>query len=219
LRRYSDDFNITLMQRVDHHLEAIAHHEAGHAVIAIEFGWQVDEVRISTSEGGITRFRYGDRRDDTARICISMAGWLAEEKFCGSNSNSFSGEDIFKHFQALCRGEQEANRIHPMALNEITTSDLRQIAMELYDDDTTHYSIVAAVAHYREATNKLLNTPRIWADVTKVAKALLRRRRLGPDAIKECLGIQVEAPIGSGFNHDRNERNVEQLVDSYVEPF
>jgi hypothetical protein len=198
------------MPQVDHRLEAIAYHEASHAVIAIEFGWPVHEVRIHPSGRGLTSLGYGPRDDDTARICIHKAGLLAEEKFYGSDG-SFSGKDVFKHFQALCRGEQEAS--WPKE------TDLRQIAMELYDDDTTESSIITAVAHYREATNALLNNPRIWADVTKVAKALLRRRRLGPDAIKECLGIQVEAPSGSGFNHDRNERNVEQLVDSHVEPF
>jgi hypothetical protein len=124
---------------------------------------------------------YGGRSDDTAQICISMAGLLAEEKFYGSGG-SFSGEDVFKHFQALCRGEQEASWPE--------STDLRKIARELYDDDTTQASIIAAVAHYREATNALLNNPRIWADVTKVAKALLQRRRLGPRALKRLLGAR-----------------------------
>jgi ATP-dependent Zn protease len=183
---------------VDHDLESVAYHEAGHAVIAIEFGWQVTEVRIELiphSERRVTSYSrwrgvtwYSDSdvppTGETARICVYMAGLLAEEKFCGSG-RSFSGKNVFKHFQALCRGEKEQDSSYGLP------SDLRQVAMELYDEDTTEASIIAAVAHYREATNALLNNPRIWADVTKVAKALLQRRRLGARAVKKCLGVSI----------------------------
>jgi len=44
------------------------------------------------------------------------------------------------------------------------------------------------VAYYRDVTNALLDEPRVWGGVERVAKALIRRRHLSPRAVKQALG-------------------------------
>src|SRR5262249_38814983 len=49
-------------------------------------------------------------------------------------------------------------------------------------------SCVAFVAYCRNVTNALLDEPRVWGGVERVAKALFRRRYLSPRAVKQLLG-------------------------------
>ena len=50
-------------------------------------------------------------------------------------------------------------------------------------------AIRQAVAYWRDETSLLLNQPRVWAGVTRVASALLRRGHLSPRAVKKYLVI------------------------------
>lgn len=177
--------------------EAIAYHEAGHVVVAYEFGWWVRRggVRI----GAWPHVRLWPRElDDTvlgasdnmmvADICISMAGLLAEEKF--HRVQWRFEEDVVRHLRAVRAGEDEGLRQDP--------SDLRAIALALHDDDPTisYAGTRRVVAYCRNVTNGLLDEPRVWAGVERLAKALHRRRYLSPRAVRKVLGDAYFADAG-----------------------
>ena len=161
--------------------EAIAYHEAGHVVLAYEFGWWVRRggVRIGAWAHARLRHREGD---DTmlANICISLAGLLAEQKFLGVQWRF--EEDVIEHVRAVRAGEDEGLRLDP--------TDLRAVALALHEDEPTG-SLSGArrvVTYCQNHTNALLDEPRVWGGVERVAKALFRRRYLSPRAVKQLLG-------------------------------
>ena len=111
-----------------------------------------------------------------------MAGLLAEQKFHGVQWRF--EEDVVEHVRAVRAGKDEIANLYP--------SDLRSIALALLDVDgdpaISLNGVRHAVAYYRDVTNALLDEPRVWGGVERVAKALIRRRYLSPRAVKQVLG-------------------------------
>ena len=68
---------------------------------------------------------------------------------------------------------------------EFFPADLQAIALALFDDDPIIRPSEArrAIAYWRDETNKLLDEPRVWDGVERVAQALVRRRYLSPRAV------------------------------------
>src|SRR5262245_51455100 len=158
-----------------------AYHEAGHVVVAYEFGWWVRRVGVRLWPLPRVKLLY---RDYTllARVCVSMAGLLAEQKFHGVQWRF--EEDVVEHVRAVRAGKDEVENLSP--------SDLRKIALALIDDDPLIScdlnGVRRVVAYYRDITNALLDEPRVWGGVERVAQALIRRRYLSPRAVKQVLG-------------------------------
>jgi len=168
-----------------HMPETTAYHEAGHVVVIYEFGWWVSRggVRIVWAWGRgphVRRRQYDSDYTERARVCVSMAGLLAEQKFHGVQWRF--EEDVVEHFRAVRAGKDEIANLYP--------SDLRNIALALFDDDpcTSLNGVRRVVAYYRNITNALLDEPRVWGGVERVAQALIRRRYLSPRAVKQVLG-------------------------------
>jgi len=111
-----------------------------------------------------------------------MAGLLAEQKLHGVQRRF--EEDVVEHVRAVRAGKDEVANLYP--------SDLRKIALALIDDDPLiscdPSGVRRVVAYYRDVTNALLDEPRVWGGVERVAKALFRRRYLSPRAVKQLLG-------------------------------
>jgi hypothetical protein len=169
--------------------ETIAYHEAGHVVVAYEFGWWVRRGGVRLGAWAHARLRHREA-DYTlcARICIRMAGLLAEEKFHGIQWHF--EEEVVDHVRAVRAGESEGAYLDP--------SDLRAIALALLDDDPP-ISLAGArrvVTHCRNVTNALLDDPRVWGGVERLAKVLYRRRYLSPRAVKQVLGDAFFADAG-----------------------
>jgi hypothetical protein len=174
---------------------ATAYHEAGHVVVAYEFGWWVGRggVRIGALAHACWGF-YESDYTERARVCVSTAGLLAEQKFHGVQWRF--EEDVVKHVQAVRAGEDEGVGLFP--------SDLRAIALALMDDDPSIRlnGVRRVVAYYRNVTNVLLDEPRVWGGVERIAKALVRRRYLSPRAVKQVLGDAFFA----GLHASKRER-------------
>ena len=166
--------------------ELIAYHEAGHAIVAYEFGWWVRRGGVRISAWAHASLQHHKSDDNLrANICVSMAGLLAEEKFLGQQWRF--EEEVIDELRALRvalrAGNAEYVRLYP--------SDLRAIALALLDDDPTTSLIGArrVVAYLRNETNALLDDPRVWGGIERVAKALLRRRYpVSPRVVRQLLG-------------------------------
>jgi hypothetical protein len=176
-----------------HTPEATAYHEAGHAVIAYEFGWRVGRGGVRLTAWPHARIQYHESEYTLrARICVSLAGLLAEQKFFGLEWHF--EEDVVKHVRAVrASGEDEGNlRGGP--------SDLRKIALALLDDDPPISLAEArrAVVYCQEYTEALLDDPRVWGGVERLAKVLYRRRYLSPRAVKKVLGDAFFADVRMG---------------------
>jgi hypothetical protein len=118
--------------------------------------------------------------DVRARICISMAGLLAEQKFHGEQWRF--EEDVVKELVAIRAGRREEV--------ELFRTDLRAVALALVDDDPPIRLSEArrAIVYWRNETNMLLDEPVVWDRIERVAKALLRRRHLSERAVRRLLG-------------------------------
>jgi hypothetical protein len=112
--------------------ETIAYHEAGHVVVAYEFGWWVRRGGVRLGAWAQARLRHREvdytvlgTSDNMllARICIRMAGLFAEEKFHGTQWHF--EEEVVDHVRAVRAGESEGAYLDP--------SDLRAIALALLD--------------------------------------------------------------------------------------
>ena len=162
-----------------HTPETIAYHEAGHVVAIYEFGWRVARGGVRIGARPHVKLLHCES-DYLADVCISMAGLLAEQKFHGVQWRF--EENVVKHVRAVRAGEDEVANLYP--------SDLRAIALALLNDDPTISlnGVRRVVACYRDVTNALLDEPRVWGGVERVAKALIRRRHLSPRAVKQALG-------------------------------
>jgi hypothetical protein len=79
-------------------------------------------------------------------------------------------------------------------------SDLRAVALALLDDDPP-ISLAGArkvVIYCQEYTEALLDDPRVWGGVERLAKVLHRRGYLSPRAVKEVLGDAFFAEVRMG---------------------
>ena len=161
--------------------ESTAIHEAAHAVVAYEWGWWVRRggVRIRSWPRACLGLQPTEN-DVGARICVSLAGLLAEEKFHGVRWRF--EEDVVKQLRAIRAGRREELELFP--------SDLQRIALALFDHDPPIRFSEArrSIAYWRNETNKLLDEPRVWDGVQRLAKALVRRRHLSPRAVRQVLG-------------------------------
>jgi hypothetical protein len=171
--------------------ETIAYHEAGHVVVAYEFGWWVRRGGVRSGAWPHARLRWRES-DDTmlAHVCVSLAGLLAEQKFHGLEWHL--EEDVVEHLRAVRAGEDEGLRLDP--------SDLRAVALALLDDDPP-ISLAAArraAVYSQEYTEALLDDPRVWGGVERLAKVLYRRRYLSPRAVKKVLGDSFFASARGG---------------------
>lgn len=96
--------------------EAIAYHEAGHVVVACEFGWWVWRGGVRLGAWAHARFRRHSNSDNTmrARVCVYMAGLLAEQKYHGLKWRL--EEDIIREIRAVRAGQDEGVRLDPSDL-------------------------------------------------------------------------------------------------------
>jgi hypothetical protein len=72
-------------------------------------------------------------------------------------------------------------------------------SLALFEDDlTTTFSDARwAVTYYRNQTTALLNKPRVWGGVERIAQALLRRRYpLSARVVKQLLGDEFFVQTG-----------------------
>lgn len=158
--------------------EAIAWHEAGHAVTAMQFGLHVGYVTIrpadicsfhavvgclsvesSTSLGHVMVGRPGNDVDLEPWILMVMAGPVAEQRQCGAIEDAHDAADL-DEVRFLVRGELFCTLRRFPTVGEL--------------DDV--------VATYRDKSAAVVD--RCWPWIERVASALQQRVGLLPDEIE-----------------------------------
>lgn len=152
-------------------IEAIAHHEAGHAVADYIFGIQIDHVTINLEE------------DSLGHVDISKE-WSDEEKRKHHEGNS--SLELLNDYLALekyCGGAAEAKYLGRKNL-EGNQSDraIIEISVRLFNSKETSERIIKA---YEDGATRMMNDPDIWRAVQAVATALLKKRTLYHPELKE----------------------------------
>lgn len=170
--------------------ETLAWHEAGHAVVAYEHGWWLKRGGVRIDD--YAEYEYQIGRANTSGIlghytsvCVSMAGLLAEEKFHGVQWGWEA--DVIRHVHAVHAGRKEAS---PFPWGGPT--DLRSIALAFTRPGKPLIPLVVMqrVFELRDQTRALLDAPRVWGNVERVAGALMRHRRLSPRKVRELLELE-----------------------------
>jgi hypothetical protein len=162
--------------------EALAWHEAGHVVVAYEFGWWLRRGGVRVGAWAHARHRrHAGAGTVLARCCVSLAGLVAEQRFHDQQSWHFAG-DVLKEIRDIRAGVNESISLDPW--------DLRAVAAALLDDDPaiTLKEARRAVVYCQKHTEGILAKPRVWAGAERIATALLRRGHLSPRAVKQILG-------------------------------
>lgn len=94
---------------MSHHREAVAYHEAGHAVVARLLHFDVDYVTLKSigdASGHCMITKTGWRRTPKQAellLIITMAGQLAQAKYTGDPTSDGSYEDDNRHIKSLQR--------------------------------------------------------------------------------------------------------------------
>jgi hypothetical protein len=155
--------------------ERSAYHEAGHAVVGYQFGWYLRRGGVRIGADAATHHRTPEGLyTERSRVMVALAGWVADAKFLGVKSLVAYDEilDAVKH------------------LPSDTSWDPFAIAAEVLKADPliNRRAARAWVRRYERETVALINEPRVWSAVERVADALVRRRQLSNAAAVRLLG-------------------------------
>jgi hypothetical protein len=163
-------------------LESCAYHEAGHAVAAYEFGWYLRHGGVRIGKNAEARLRTPDElRTSEAEIIVTLAGWVAEAKYCGVKS-LVAYNEIFDWIEDFRRNPEACNG--PSSFND--PHDVARPLLKAYPhlSDRGAYRMVR---RYERETAALLAEPRVWSAVERLAAALLRRGQLSHAAAVNLL--------------------------------
>jgi hypothetical protein len=159
-----------------------AYHEAGHTVAAYEFGWYLRHGGVCIGERAQACLRAPcELRTTQAEIIVAMAGWVAEAKYRDLSSlvacdeildaitrhRSWLGQDPSSSFSDPMTVAGQILKAHPSINRRSARVLVRRFEIE---------------------TMKLMNEPRVWSAVERIAAALVRRRRLSHNSAVHLLG-------------------------------
>jgi hypothetical protein len=162
--------------------ESCAFHEAGHAVVAYEYGWYLRHGGVRIGKNAEARLRTPDElRTPEAEIIVALAGWVADAKYCGVKS-LVAYDEILDWIKDLRRNPEACNRL--TSFND--PHDVARPLLKAYPhlSDRGAYRMVQ---RYERETAALLAEPRVWSAVERLAAALLRRGQLSHAAAVNLL--------------------------------
>ena len=166
-----------------------AFHEAGHCVTAYEFGWHLRHGGVSMEA---TRLRANEMfRTERADMIVHLAGWVSDAKF--QRVPSLVAYDEIRHWLEICRGRVLRSRDAGPAWDPANVA--RTLLWE--HPNISNRTAIATVRRMERETIKLLNKPRIWSAIERVAAALLQRRQLSHDRVVMLLGYEFFADTSS----------------------
>lgn len=160
----------------DKRFEALAYHEAGHAVVACHFGRQVGPVRIDAGTvTGTAQVGEGFTPDhqalDRIKLMIYLAGGRAERIFDPCADTRMPSHD-------------DESRVAQIIDEHLRAKHGRYADVEI-EADTINGDLA-------KQTDELVRTPKIWKAIQALAAALLDKHRLD--------GSEAEQIIQEAFN-------------------
>jgi hypothetical protein len=167
-----------------------AYHEAGHAVVAYEFGWYLRHggVRIGKIAEACMRTP-GELRTAEAEIVVALAGWVAEAKWRGVKS-LVAYDEILEWVEDFRRNPKTCDRLTSWT----DPHDVARPLVKAYPriSDRAAYRMVR---QYERETIALLDEPRMWSAVERMAAALLCRGQLSHATAVNLLGPDFFAGV------------------------
>ena len=99
--------------------EAVAWHEAGHVVVAYEFGWWLRRGGVRVGAWAHARHRHHPDADTMlARCCVYLAGLVAEQRFHNQQGWHFA-EDVLKEIRNIRADVNESISLYPWDLRAV----------------------------------------------------------------------------------------------------
>jgi hypothetical protein len=153
-------------------LKATAYHEAGHAVARLYFGWPVVRAMIVESEG-----YHG--AVEGPNIHIELAEHFAE-----------GTEQALRNFMVISFVGIEAQRLHNPASVEAgqEKKDEERVLDALWGMGYSPERLEAILAERRVAAKEFV--PAHWGKIDRVAKALLVKREMTGEELRQVLKVQ-----------------------------
>jgi hypothetical protein len=188
----------------------VAYHEAGHAVVGMHFGMEIDRVKINPEGGGYYRpgwegsvTRYGGRE----YTLMLLAGRLAEEIATGEPREA-NDDWLRRVLKRLRAGDAEI----------ADHDDAKVLSMFLVGGDSDDLAIEEYRALEAEA-KKLLAEPSIQAGIEAAARALLRQPEgeMGSEAMTIVDDTEDEDAPSEGAERRREWERLERTA-LLVEP-
>jgi hypothetical protein len=153
--------------------QAAAYHEAGHAVVAMYYGWSISPEGVEIDERqytGLRRSAY-DRLRERPVVVISLAGWCAEHKWHGLGGPAHSDDgDLEYMIDVVRRGWEEDE-------TEGDDGDAIRHLLKLHPE-ATDAELIAAYRRYEAETWALLEDPERWSEIELVAAELLKHGKI-----------------------------------------
>jgi hypothetical protein len=185
VRAAEEIVELTLEDEEQRH--AAAYHEAAHVVVGMAKGWWVGPKGVWIDEYGLgyagMQLRIGDNIIHD-RMLQSMAGRAAEQRWHGECVFGSDSDWLYALEEALetieCWPDPDDDpddRTHEVIM-----------LIEKYGELVRKPAALTRLARaYWRDTQRMLNEPEIWADIERVAKALLASGKLTGDQVHEAL--------------------------------
>jgi hypothetical protein len=197
-----------------------AYHEAGHAVVAVMVGGDVEAAWIVSTEGVLTEERYGSVRHWPGSLVIPMSTEIVfdpamseDQRQMVLDGNRRSIENEIRMSWAGPLAEMicdDADLDFDLLVDDLDWDlegtdfpAIRRHCRDLTgidpdDDDDFDGETFDLAIKLAESTRELLERPDVWAAVERVAEALLAKG--------ELTGEQVEALVGEALVLESLER-------------
>jgi hypothetical protein len=167
-------------------VETSAYHEAGHALVVHELGWDITEIQVytertvtkTTSEGGNCNYMRPSHSDDEDEILVSLGGPVAEAAYKGtefsiaamiglsSGRSRLGGNGDFRDANDL------AQEMHFSAFEEVTHR---------------HFLMTEKYLEYMAQRVRVQFLDPHWETIDRIAKALIERNSLTGFEVLELL--------------------------------
>ncbi len=159
--------------------KAASYHEAGHAVMAYQYGWWVNHEGVEVERRQYTGLRcHGFAKSPTQEIPISLAGWLSEHRFHGLGGRFRKDEDLQNILDALEWPDDDED--------ESDDAAVFRLIKDMYPDDSDG----DLIARYREWEQEVwgwLGDAELWTKVERVAESLWQHKKLTAKQVEQLI--------------------------------
>ena len=169
-----------IVSREDLVRNAPAYHEAGHAVIGVQYGWKVNHEGVEIIEREYTGMRRLVLLDTTeASVVISLAGWASEYKYHSLGFKSHDDDELLSLISDIRYWEQDSEN----------HGDGHDAFIALLDEspNANDNELIHQYRYYENICIGHLEKQRIWQAVERVAQGLIEKGKLNAEEVEQLI--------------------------------